>query len=45
MVALKYLKIENFRGFDSLEIDGLSKVNLFGSRARGDSDIINFSHI
>jgi AAA15 family ATPase/GTPase len=29
MTTLKYLKITNFRGFDSLEIDGFSKINLF----------------
>jgi AAA15 family ATPase/GTPase len=29
MTTLNHLTIKNFRGFDSLEIDGLSKINLF----------------
>ncbi|MCL2282360.1 MAG: AAA family ATPase [Fibromonadales bacterium] len=29
MALLKNLRITNFRGFDALEIDGLSKINLF----------------
>ena len=29
MTNLEHLQIKNFRGFDSLEIEGLSKINLF----------------
>ena len=41
MTTLEHLKIENFRGFDSLEIDGLSKVNLFvGKNNSGKTSIL-----
>lgn len=29
MINLEHLTIKNFRGFDSLEVDGFSKINLF----------------
>jgi AAA15 family ATPase/GTPase len=32
MTTLNHLTIENFRGFDSLEIDGLSRINLFAGK-------------
>ena len=41
MAHLEQLKITNFRGFDSLEIDGLSKVNLFvGKNNSGKTSIL-----
>ncbi|MDR1938368.1 MAG: AAA family ATPase, partial [Tannerellaceae bacterium] len=32
MISVEHLTIKNFRGFDSLEIDGFSKVNIFVGR-------------
>ncbi|MDR2087469.1 MAG: AAA family ATPase, partial [Dysgonamonadaceae bacterium] len=41
MAHLEQLKINNFRGFDSLEIDGLSKINLFvGKNNSGKTSIL-----
>jgi AAA15 family ATPase/GTPase len=41
MAFLERLKIENFRGIDSLEIDGLSKINLFvGKNNSGKTSIL-----
>jgi len=41
MIALERLNISNFRGFDSLEIDGLSKINLFvGKNNSGKTSIL-----
>jgi AAA15 family ATPase/GTPase len=41
MAFLEQLKIENFRGFDSLEIDGLSRINLFvGKNNSGKTSIL-----
>jgi AAA15 family ATPase/GTPase len=41
MATLEYLKIENFRGFNSLEISGLSKINLFvGKNNSGKTSIL-----
>jgi AAA15 family ATPase/GTPase len=41
MTALEYLSITNFRGFDALEIDGLSKLNLFvGKNNSGKTSIL-----
>ena len=41
MTTLEYLKIDNFRGFDSLEIKGLSKINLFvGKNNSGKTSIL-----
>jgi AAA15 family ATPase/GTPase len=40
-MILEHLKIENFRGFDTLEIDGLSKINLFvGKNNSGKTSIL-----
>jgi AAA15 family ATPase/GTPase len=41
MATLKHLTITNFRGFDSLEIDGFSKVNLFvGKNNSGKTSVL-----
>ena len=41
MTTLKHLTITNFRGFDSLEIDGFSKINLFvGKNNTGKTSIL-----
>jgi AAA15 family ATPase/GTPase len=41
MAQMKDLKIENFRCFDSIEVNGLSKVNLFvGANNSGKSSIL-----
>jgi AAA15 family ATPase/GTPase len=41
MTALKQLTIKNFRGFDSLEIDGFSKINLFvGKNNSGKTSVL-----
>ncbi|GHT34307.1 ATP/GTP phosphatase [Bacteroidia bacterium] len=41
MTLLEQLKISNFRGFDNLEIDGLSKINLFvGKNNSGKTSIL-----
>ncbi|KAA6327692.1 ATP/GTP phosphatase [termite gut metagenome] len=41
MITLDSIKIENFRGFDSLEIKGLSKINLFvGKNNSGKTSIL-----
>ncbi|MDR0511034.1 MAG: AAA family ATPase [Rikenellaceae bacterium] len=41
MELLNKLEIENFRGFDSLEIDGLSKLNLFvGKNNSGKTSVL-----
>ncbi|MDR0835057.1 MAG: AAA family ATPase, partial [Tannerella sp.] len=41
MITLDSIKIENFRGFDSLEIEGLSKINLFvGKNNSGKTSIL-----
>jgi len=41
MTSLKHLTITNFRGFDSLEIDGFSKVNLFvGKNNSGKTSVL-----
>jgi AAA15 family ATPase/GTPase len=41
MALLDKIKIEKFRGFDSLEIDGLSKINLFvGKNNSGKTSIL-----
>lgn len=41
MTNLEHLQIKNFRGFDSLEIEGLSKINLFvGKNNSGKTSIL-----
>jgi AAA15 family ATPase/GTPase len=41
MTTLEHIKIENFRGFDALEIDGFSKINLFtGKNNSGKTSIL-----
>jgi AAA15 family ATPase/GTPase len=41
MTTLKHLTITNFRGFDSLEIDGFSKINLFvGKNNSGKTSVL-----
>jgi AAA15 family ATPase/GTPase len=41
MVNLEHLTIQNFRGFDSLEIEGFSKINLFvGKNNSGKTSIL-----
>ena len=41
MAILKDLKITNFRGFDALEVDGLSKINLFvGKNNSGKTSVL-----
>jgi AAA15 family ATPase/GTPase len=41
MVLLKNLNIANFRGFDALEIEGLSKINLFiGQNNSGKTSVL-----
>ncbi|MDR1098024.1 MAG: AAA family ATPase, partial [Tannerella sp.] len=41
MTTLKHIRIENFRGFDALEIDGFSKINLFvGKNNSGKTSIL-----
>jgi AAA15 family ATPase/GTPase len=41
MTTLEYIRIEDFRGFDTLEIDRLSKINLFvGKNNSGKTSII-----
>jgi AAA15 family ATPase/GTPase len=41
MIILEHIKINNFRGFDTLEIDGFSKINLFvGKNNSGKTSIL-----
>ena len=41
MSILQRLTIKNFRGFDSLEIDGFSKINLFvGKNNSGKTSVL-----